>query len=95
MEMGQRAAEKARRDMEKLKNKDLEKLQGELRAAESENSETELNALRDARDSLRSQVQTLEQQIKRLEEDRNRLDKPHRSSGSEDGPKNKITPEVK
>jgi beta-lactamase regulating signal transducer with metallopeptidase domain len=95
MELGQRAAEKARRDMDKLKSKDLEKLQEELRAAESENSEKELNALRDAREFLRSQMQTLEQQIKRLEEDRSKMNKSLRNNRSDDEPRDKPAPETR
>ncbi|HWY78506.1 MAG TPA: M56 family metallopeptidase [Verrucomicrobiae bacterium] len=95
MELGQRAAEKARRDMDKLKSKDLEKLQEELRAAESENSEKALMALRDARESLRSQMQTLEQQIKRLEEDRSKMNKSLRNNRSDDEPSDKPAPEAR
>ena len=95
MELGQRAAEMAKRDMEKLKTEDLERLQEQMRAAESENSEKALAALRDARESLRSQMQTLEQQIKRLEEDRGKMNKSLRNNRSEDEPREKPAPEAR
>jgi polyhydroxyalkanoate synthesis regulator phasin len=100
VEAGQRATEQAMRDIEKLKskdfgqwqeqfekNKDFGQWQGKLRDAQSEGSQAELQALREARESLQTQIKTLERQIHRLEENQKRLDKPGQSNNSDDGPK--------
>ena len=96
VEIGQRAADQARRDIAKLKGQDFGRLQEELRAAESENSTKALAALRDARESLRAQMDTLEAQIKRLEEDRSRLKKAVRNDGADEDPRGqKPAPETR
>ena len=84
------------REIAKLKNKDFERMQGDLRDAESEGPLKELEALRAARASLQEQIQKLERQIKHLEEDQNRQKKRAngRSDRPDDAPQNeKIAPE--
>ncbi len=102
-EEGQRKAEQAMRDMDRLKGKDLERLQDKLRDAQSEGPLKELQALRVARDSLQRQLESMERHIKRLEQDHKRLEKDlnrqeksgqDRSDDSDAGPKQKDpTPE--
>jgi beta-lactamase regulating signal transducer with metallopeptidase domain len=95
-EAGERSAEQAMREIAKLKNKDFERMQGDLRDAESEGPLKELEALRAARASLQEQIQKLERQIKHLEEDQNRQKKRAngRSDRPDDAPQNeKIAPE--
>jgi beta-lactamase regulating signal transducer with metallopeptidase domain len=71
-EAGQRHAEQAMRDIERLKSKDLERMQVDLRHAESEGPLKELQALRAAREALQGQMQKIERQIKHIEENQNR-----------------------
>ncbi len=82
-------ADKAKREIAEMKYKEMERSQKELRDGKSEGPARELQALRQARDSLGRELQNLERQIKRLEEDRNRQMKPGpgRSGDDNDGPK--------
>ncbi len=87
LEEGQRAAERAARDFAE-QTKNLGKFPEDLRAAESENSQKAIEALRDARESLQKQIKSIEHQIKQLEEDRNRHKNPDKSDSSIQTPNN-------
>jgi hypothetical protein len=68
VESAQRELEQAMRETGNVRSKDLERLQEKLRDSEARSSLRELQALRDARESLQKEMETLEKQIKRLEE---------------------------
>jgi beta-lactamase regulating signal transducer with metallopeptidase domain len=76
VEAGQRNAEQAMRDMAKLQGKDYERWQHKYSETDSEGPTKELQALRDARESLERQLQNISRQIKRLEQDQKRPKNP-------------------
>jgi beta-lactamase regulating signal transducer with metallopeptidase domain len=71
-EAGQRAAELVLRDTGKVEGRKIERLQDNMVEIKSQLPLKELQALRDARDSLRKEMENLDRQIKHIEHDQNR-----------------------
>jgi beta-lactamase regulating signal transducer with metallopeptidase domain len=87
-EAGQREAERAMRQLEQQNGKQYAELQEKLRGMRDQfdGSDAELQALKQARESLHREVDKLNEQIKRLEEQKNREPK-HVHNDSDDGDK--------
>jgi beta-lactamase regulating signal transducer with metallopeptidase domain len=85
VEAGKRSAEQAMREVEKMQDKVHEQMEENLNKMKAEAPIQELQALREARNSLEIELRKLDRQIKRLEDDPNGQKKPSHDKPDDSG----------